>query len=453
MSFKSAASLLGLFFAITPLSHAEPVEDELVKELSKQAIQEACVKAAEGNLSLQEAILKTEKENVRWLAAVESMSAQLRTELALRLANRSGFNHFKTYLDLKTKSPDHNSEQIENVYHSVRSYFSTPRSDHLRYEKQQWRKELERRFELAYGQASTLSLARRQFQYVDAIFRITAAAFVTLPKATRETWDNTAKMELEPFRNTNVITRGGLYGGAIGLSVGFALDVALLNYVGLGPFSSAGTIVGVIAGRLLGKVRSYRILLHELTTPIISSSPISTLGPTLVQPSKGLSLSEVYGDRSFPEQVASSYISLLDGVQLGAWELSVLQDEATQAFQESKKSVWNLALRVELLYFELGQIVRIIKEYEDRFPQSPELQTIAKALELRGNQAKRLSSMLIFKEEEFLASEEGNGSIDGLVASAQPDQSVHHRKTKLQWALENAAQQEMDLRKAQLGLK
>ncbi len=447
MLYKTTAIFLGIFLAIQPLSHATQPEDELLKKLANQAVTEACVKAAEGSASLQKAILETAQENVKWLAVVESMSLPLRAHLAGSIVTDNGMDAFKEYLIRSTDSPDHHSKNdMGTLLSSVDLQLFTRKTsdDRVNYERNQWQKELKKHFGLVEDQPGTLSLARRQFQYAEAAVKIAATAFVTLPKAER-LWLEKKIRARNPSKWSGPLFFG-LLGGFTGAMAHVFADMHLLLII------PSAILSGIAGGHVLGNA-----WVRSVIDPLLSTSHVTTVSPLVAQPPEGLLLKDVYFDGTLPNQVASGSVSLVDAVQLGAWELVVLQAEVKEALNalkakgdSSAASIWNLALRVELLRREIEMIRKPLSEIADQEPESSQANIIAEALALRHDHAQQLISRLL-EAEAYRQSQSGSrataeakaaGDDTGTRAKKSIQQSVDHLYSKLK----GVGEQEMKLR-------
>ncbi len=432
MVLKAAALSFGLFFALTPPAHATKADDEVLKKLANQSIEKGCYEVAKGAASLQKAILETAQENVKWLAVVMSMSLELRVHLAENLATESGFSIFKDYLKNKLGYPDETPSEAEALSKNVDLNLMTSgksSDDRLNYELREWKAELRHHFGLASDQPNDLSLAQRQFQYAEAVVRITSTAFATLPKADRKRVEFMLRM-ISPTADN-----GAIYGAILGLAadvVLYKLFPGSLDPTSAIPFVFGGGVLGywIASNKWLRKATSQLLSAAQVTTsaPLLQEARSVTLDITISEdlggfrkvyqarngypPPQGLLLKDVYLDEAFPDKLAlssvsfsstltllpySQKVSLIGAVQLGAWELAVLEAEAVTELTSAAKL--DLALELELYR---RKIIRVQENYKAAARRKLHIPDPAEdVLRVRLDKADRMIDELIKPEQRL----------------------------------------------------
>ncbi len=398
MFLKTVYVSLGLLFALTPLAHAGKADDLALQQLADESITEACNFTAEGAMSLKVALIQKAKENVKWLAVAKSMSTQLRTHLASNLVGLDGSRVFYSYLNArKNNAPDNFAEDIEVLTADVEEKLMTLGKNptrQLEYELTEWKTALKDHFGLSTNSKSILSVNRRKLQYAEAVVKIAATAFVTLPTDIRM---------LIPSDPPKDVTGSVTFSFIVGFC-GFFIH-AVLGNTAEGYVTVPAAIVAGAVGGILGAAAAVGIHLkiqtrnkregRNVAPELIGTSQVSTFTPlstSRVAPAQGLRLIDVFWNSNFPKELASGAASIVDAVQLGAWELAVLV-AGSEAKDISPEAKWDLALRAELLARDLGELVANFNTTEAS--GIPIFAAAKKALENRLKEAITLSRHLI----------------------------------------------------------
>ncbi len=359
MHMRIACIFLSLFFALTPPAHATKAYDELLKNLAEKANADACGIVAEGKLSLQEAIFESAQENVRWIAVVNAMSSELRTHLVEKISGAEGISLVEDFLKLSQLTEDY-PIRIKQLFDRTQDLFDweTTKNEALGTEKELWDSEIKHRLGFSDKTISAEDLTKAHLEYVDSILKIITICWATQPKAAMNKWMSQVRV-LRPAPQGSLgfsILFGGSIGGLIGLVLGGSIDPAHALI-----FSGGGSAVGtaLIYLGLKPKADPWQKELNVKLRLLSDLSPEN--GITFADNKITRKLQDALTEESFAEQVASGSVSLVDAVQVGAWELAVLEAEASVA-DLSPEARSDLALRIELY---ARQLIKLRDNYYD----------------------------------------------------------------------------------------